>query len=196
MKHAIILAHPEPDSFNASVANTYAQAVRVRGHEAIVRDLYAIGFDPCLKANERPDKPDQVVAPDVAAERALLADADVFVLIYPIWFGSTPAILKGYIERVFNQGFAFDGFQVGQMRPLLTGRRLLSFTSSGSTNAWLDEAGLRLSLRYVIDGYLSRIFGLELIEHVHFPSISPGLGERWVLENLALVRTKAAGHFG
>ena len=196
MKHAIILAHPEPDSFNASVAKTYAQAIRVRGHDAIVRDLYAIGFDPCLKANERPDKPGQVIAPDVAAERALIADADVFVLIYPIWFGSTPAILKGYIERVFNQGFAFDGFQVGQMRPLLTGRRLLSFTSSGATNAWLDEAGLRLSLRYVIDGYLSRIFGLELIEHIHFPSFSPGLDERWVLENLALVRAKAAEHFG
>jgi len=196
MKHAIILAHPEAESFNASVANTYAQAVRVRGHEAIVRDLYAIAFDPCLKADERPDKPGQVVHPDVAAERALLADADVFVLIYPIWLGSAPAILKGYIERVFNQGFAFEDFEVGQMRPLLTGRRLLSFTSSGSTNAWLDEAGLRLSLRYVIDGYLSRVFGLELIEHVHFPSVSPGLGERWVLENLASVRAKAAEHFG
>ena len=196
MKHAIILAHPEPDSFNASVANTYAQAVRVRGHEAIVRDLYAIGFDPCLKANERPDKPDQVVAPDVAAERALLADADVFVLIYPIWFGSTPAILKGYIERVFNQGFAFDQFATGQMRPLLGGRQLISFTSSGATNAWLDEAGVRLSLRYVVDGYLSKIFGLEIVEHVHFPSISPGLGERWVLENLATVRSKVAEHFG
>jgi NAD(P)H dehydrogenase (quinone) len=196
MKHAIILAHPEADSFNASVAKTYAQAIRLRGHDAIVRDLYAIGFDPCLKANERPDKPGQVIAPDVAAERALLADADVFVLIYPIWFGSTPAILKGYIERVFNQGFAFDQFETGQMRPLLAGRRLISFTSSGATNAWLDEAGLRLSLRYVVDGYLSRIFGLEVVEHVHFPSISPGLGERWVLENLATVRNKVAEHFG
>lgn len=196
MKHAIILAHPEPGSFNASVANTYAQAVRVRGHEATIRDLYAIGFDPCLKADERPDKPQQVVAPDVATERALLADADVFVLVYPIWLGSTPAILKGYLERVFNQGFAYEDFEVGQMRPLLTGRRLISFTSSGSTNAWLDEAGLRLSLRYVVDGYLSKVFGLDPVEHVHFPSISPGLDERWVLENLALVRSKVEEHFG
>lgn len=196
MKHAIILAHPEPNSFNGSVANTYAQAVRVRGHQAIVRDLYAIGFDPCLKANERPDKCEQSVAPDIAAERALLADVDVFVLVYPVWLGSAPAILKGYLERVFNQGFAFDGFEAGQMRPLLTDRRLLSFTSSGSTNAWMDETGLRMSLRYVIDGYLSKVFGLEVLDHVHFPSIAPGLDERWVLENLATVRTRVAELFG
>ncbi len=195
MKHAILLAHPEPDSFNASVAGAYAHAIRARGHEAIVRDLYAIGFDPCLKANERPDRQEQVVAADVAAERALLSDADVFVLVYPVWFGSPPAILKGYIERVFNKGFAFEGFEVGQMRPLLTGRQLLSFTSSGSSNAWMDESGLRLSLRYVVDAYFSRIFGLEVLEHVHFPSISPGLDERWVLENLATVRSKAAELF-
>lgn len=196
MHHAIILAHPDPGSFNASVARAYAEAVAELGHGVVLRDLYAMGFDPCLKVSERPDKPGEGVAADVAHERALLSDADVFTLIYPVWFGGPPAILKGYIERVFNHGFAFDSFEGGQMRGLLTGRRLMSFTSSGSTNAWMEENGVSMSLRYLIDSYLSKIFGLQIVEHVHFASIAPGLDKRWVLENLATVRTKVRTAFG
>lgn len=196
MKHAIILAHPEAGSFNASVAKAYAAAVAELGHTTVLRDLYAIGFDPCLKAGERPDKPGEAVAVDVARERELLSDADVFTLVYPVWFGGPPAILKGYIERVFNHGFAFENFEVGQMRGLLTGRKLMSFTSSGSTNAWMEENGVWMSLRYLIDNYLSKIFGLQVIDHVHFASISPGLDERWILENLAAVRSKVRTAFG
>ena len=52
MKHAVILAHPRPESFTASVAGAYVRAVRQLGHDVVVRDLYGIGFDPCLKAGE------------------------------------------------------------------------------------------------------------------------------------------------
>lgn len=195
MKHAVILAHPERESFNASVAAAYAKAAEELGHTVVLRDLYAMGFDPCLKAGERPDKPSDTVAPDVARERAHLADADVFVLVYPVWFGAPPAIMKGYIDRVFNHGFAFEAFNVGQMRPLLTGRKLISCTSSGSTQAWMEENGVWLSMRWLFDSYLSKIFGLDVMEHVHFPSISPDLDERWVLENLTTVRTKVRQSF-
>lgn len=196
MKHAIILAHPEAKSFNVSVADAYEAAVKALGHTVIRRDLYAMDFDPCLKGCERPDKTDFVIYPDVAAEHALLRDVDIFALVYPMWFGAPPAILKGYIERVFSRGFAFDTFKVGQMRPLLGGRKLISFTSSGSTNAWLEENGVWLSLRYLVDQYLSKIFGLEVVDHVHFPSISPDLDERWVLENLQTVKSKVRKWFG
>jgi NAD(P)H dehydrogenase (quinone) len=196
MKHAIILAHPERDSFNASVAKAYAQAVEALGHTVVLRDLYAIGFDPCLRAGERPDRPDGAVAPDIAQERALIGDADIFVLVYPIWFGAPPAMMKGYVERVFNHGFAFENFEAGRMRPLLSGRRLISFTSSGSTKAWMEENGLWLSLRHLFDSYISKLFGLEIVDHMHFPSISPGLDKRWILENLQTVRTKVRDMFG
>lgn len=196
MKHAIILAHPEANSFNASVAKAYERAAGELGHRVIVRDLYAMGFDPCLRGEERPDKASPVRAADVAAEHDLLADVDVFALIYPMWFGAPPAILKGYIERVFSRGFAFEQFESGQMQPLLTNRRLISFTSSGSTKAWLEESGVWLSMQHLMDRYLSKLFGLQVVDHVHFPSISSGLDKRWVMENLETVRTTVLQQFG
>jgi NAD(P)H dehydrogenase (quinone) len=195
MKHAIILAHPSADSFAKSVADAYGEAVAALGHTSITRDLYRLAFDPCLKENERPDAAGYVVAADVARERAALADCDVFVLVYPIWFGTPPAMLKGYIERVFNEGFAFDSFDQGRSRPLLGGRKLISFTSSGSTKAWLEENGVWLSLRMIFDDYIAKLCGMTVADHVHFPSVSPGLDERWVLEHLETVRRKVSENF-
>jgi len=188
MKHALIVSHPELSSFTRSMAHVYDKAARALGHETIFRDLYQIGFDPCLKAGERPDKLQDPVRDDVRRERELLADCDVFALFYPIWFGTPPAMLKGYIERVFNVGFAFERFKDGQMRPLLQGRKLISFTASGSSKAWLEETGVWLSLRALFDDYLAKIFGLEVVDHVHFSSIADGLEERWIMENLETVQ--------
>lgn len=196
MKHAIIVGHPDAQSFNVSVANAYAEAAAELGHETVLRDLYRIGFDPCLKATERPDAPNFTIADDVRIEQDLLTDCDVFVLVYPIWLGAPPAILKGYIERVFNHGFAFDAFHAGRAQPLLTGKKMISFTSSGSTRAWLEENGVWESLRTIFDDYVAKGCGLEVVDHHHFPSVNPGLGERWVIENLATVRGKFRSHFG
>lgn len=195
MKHAIILAHPSAESFAGSVAAAYAEAVAALGHTTVTRDLYRLGFDPCLKEDERPDAADYQVAEDVARERAAIGDCEVFVLVYPIWFGTPPAILKGYIDRVFSAGFAFESFHQGRTRPLLGGRRLISFTSSGSTKAWLEESGVWISLRTIFDDYIAKVGGMTVADHVHFPSITPGLGERWVLENLEAVRGKARDLF-
>src|SRR5690606_877852 len=95
MKHAVILAHPRPRSFVRLLADTYLTAVRGLGAEAELIDLYAMDFDPCLKAEEIPDPTEARPGADVVAERRRLMDADVFCLVYPIWFGGPPAILKG-----------------------------------------------------------------------------------------------------
>jgi NAD(P)H dehydrogenase (quinone) len=190
MRHAIILAHPGATSFAGAVAAAYQDAVEAHGHSCVLRDLYRIDFDPRLKASERPDGEYQL-SDDVRDERELLGDCDVFVFVYPIWFGTPPAILKGYVDRVFSQGFGFEAFRAGRARPLLEGKRLLSFTSSGSTLAWLEESGVWMSLRALFDDYVAKVCGLTVYDHVHFPSIVPGLDERWVRENLEKVRQTA-----
>ena len=86
-KHAIIACHPEAKSFTLSVAERYAETVRSHGHEALVRDLYRMRFNPVLKASERQGKP----ADDVAREWSRLGKPDIYVLVYPIWFGTPPA---------------------------------------------------------------------------------------------------------
>ena len=89
-RHAVILCHPDPDSFDHSIARAYCDAVRVCGQEAILRDLYAIRFDPVLKADERSTLPHPARSDDVRAELDAIAGSDIFVLIYPIWFGTAP----------------------------------------------------------------------------------------------------------
>jgi NAD(P)H dehydrogenase (quinone) len=88
MKHAVIFAHPNPDSFTACMAASYAHAVRDLGDEAVVRDLYRMDFDPRLAREEVPGPDAPTFRPDVVAERDTLKDVDVFALCYPLWFNA------------------------------------------------------------------------------------------------------------
>lgn len=191
-KHAVIVAHPEPGSFAMSVARTYIEAVGALGHEAVLRDLYRMDFDPVLKAEERLPEGPFTPAPDVSAELAVIEGADVFVLVYPLWFGTPPAILKGYIERVMGAGFSGPGRQANRpVHPLLGGRQLLSFSSSGATERWIAEHGVAKALQSILDGYLARAFWMDTPQHIHFGPISADLDAATVNMHLAKVRIQA-----
>jgi NAD(P)H dehydrogenase (quinone) len=200
-RHVVILCHPERDSFNAAVAAKYCDVVRENGQEAILRDLYAMEFDPVLRANEQPGSPDFRQAPQIAHELDILTGAAVLVLVYPIWFGSAPAMLKGYVDRVLGSDFAFDAVRARGGPPWLAGTHLLSLTSSGNPQLWLEEQGEWQSLIQVFDRYLGWAFALASAEHVHFSPIAPELSERFFLQYMEEVshaarkicRTIAAG---
>lgn len=189
--HAVILAHPDDDSFNAAVARTYCQTVQDLGHETVLRDLYRIGFTPVLKKHEQP-KPDKfIMSNDVASELTAVEKADVFVLIYPIWFSAPPAMLKGYVDRVFGAGFSYGAIRDRAQHRFLGGKHLLSITSSGNSLQWLDEQGAWLSLRTVFGQYLAKAFSMASSEHLHLPSIVENMDERHVKEELYRVAEMA-----
>jgi NAD(P)H dehydrogenase (quinone) len=194
MKHAVILAHPARDSLNAAIAQAYAETVEKLGHEVILRDLYAMGFDPCLKASEIPGPKAPVFLPDVLRERDLLADVDVFALVYPLWFNAAPAILKGYIDRVFSMGFGFAP-AFGGTEPSLKGRQLISFTTSGAPDSWMRDTGALRALTDLFDAHLGGTCGLTVVDHAHFGGMVSGITEEAVGEVLAKVRTAATAHF-
>jgi NAD(P)H dehydrogenase (quinone) len=152
-------------------------------------------FDPRLKLAEMPDRPIWSTAPDAAAERELLKDVDVFAFIYPLWFNSPPAIVKGYIDRIFGAGFGYAQLRRGGHEPLLSGRQLITVTASGSSTAWLNEQGSWESLRSLFDTYLGRICGLRVRPHIHFDSITHGLRGRWVDVNLKTLETRVTEYF-
>jgi NAD(P)H dehydrogenase (quinone) len=195
MKHAVILCHPKADSFNASLAKRYCETVSGFGHEAVLRDLYRIGFDPVLKAGEEPHD-DFIPAPDVAAELAAIDGADVLVLVYPLWFGMPPAMLKGYVDRVLGAGFSFRSVRDHGAGHMLADKRLVSITTSGTNRAWLEEQGAWLSLRNLFDDYLRHAFSMRSTEHHHYSSIVEGLKRRFVDENLYDVEQKACALCG
>jgi NAD(P)H dehydrogenase (quinone) len=195
MKHAVIVAHPKPDSLTAAVARTYAEALRGFGEEVLVRDLYALDFDPRLKAAEIPGPGGYKAAPDIVAERGLLAEVKVFAFVYPLWFNAPPAILKGYVDRVFSMGFGYRP-AFGGTEPGLEGRQLISFTSSGAPDAWGADTGALDALGLVFDGHVAAVCGLTVIDHVHFGGMVPGITEEAFEDTLAAVRAAAQRHFG
>lgn len=170
-KHAVILCHPDPSSFNAAVAKTYCEAVRANFHEVILRDLYGLKFDPVLKANEQPSTLDFVPLADVATELEVVGKADVIVFIYPIWFGTPPAMLKGYVERVLGAGFGHRLMREVGVGSVAAGKHLVSITTSGNSSQWLDSQGATASLHNVFDNYLANAFSMVSHTHLHLSGI-------------------------
>lgn len=195
MKHVVILAHPRPDSFTAAMASRYAETVLKLGHDVLVRDLYAMDFDPRLKAEELPADRGFQPAPDVVAERERLWDADVFALFYPLWFNAPPAILKGYFDRVFIMGFGFTP-TFGGTDPNLTGAKLVSFTASGAPDHWVRQTGALDALTTLFDRHVAGVCGLQVLDHLHFGGVTPGIRKDAVDDMLKDVETSARRLFG
>ncbi|MGA2162487.1 MAG: NAD(P)H-dependent oxidoreductase [Methanoregula sp.] len=105
MKISVILAHPNPDSFNHAIANTAAATLSKEGHTIVVHDLYAERFDPLLPANEIPRETS--LPPSIARHCEEIAGANGIVIVHPNWWGMPPAILKGWIDRVLRPGTAY-----------------------------------------------------------------------------------------
>jgi NAD(P)H dehydrogenase (quinone) len=194
MKHAVVLAHPARKSLNAAIAAAYRDTVSALGHDVVVRDLYRMRFDPTLKAAEIPGPKAPRFRPDVVREREALADVDVFAFVYPLWFNGPPAILKGYVDRVFGMGFGFTP-DFGGTKPALGGRRLISFTTSGAPDFWMHDTGALAGLEQLFDRHLGGVCGLTPLDHVHFGGMVSGLTAEAVDEVLGRVRTAAKAHF-
>lgn len=190
-RHIVILAHPDADSFNAAVADVYCETVRECGQEPVLRDLYALHFDPILRQDERPGREPFRPAADVQAELGQIEGASAFVMIYPIWFGTPPAMMKGYVDRVLGAGVTARDVEQRAWHPYLSGRYLISFTSSGTRTPWLAEQGQSLSLQMVFDEYLSHAFSMKPPRHFHSGSIVKGMSSQQVDEHLAMVRERA-----
>jgi len=191
LKHAVILCHPEERSFNRAIADAYCSAVKNLGHAFVLRDLYRMDFDPVLKSQEKATGSAFTPRADVEAELTVLRGCDIFVLVYPIWFGTPPAMMKGYVERVLGSGITPHSVKERARTPLLGGKRLLSFTTSAMSEPWLNEQGQWMSLRYIFDHYLAHAFGMLQDEHVHFSNVTAGMEPRWAEQHLYEVEQQA-----
>lgn len=194
MKHAVVFAHPNPNSYTATMAKAYCDAAAAHGDTAVLHDLYAMGFDPVLKAGEIAWAKDFAPAADVVAERKTLADAEVFAFFYPIWLNAPPAILKGYLERVFGLGFGYRR-EGNSNTPLLKGRKMISFTSSGAPTEWVIQSGAWDAMRALFDRHFASVCGLEVVDHIHFGGVTPGIRADSVMGDAEKVRKTFAKHF-
>ena len=145
----IIQAHPLPESLSTRLAATVERLARAQGWDVSRRDLYG-GFDPVLTPDER--RGYYATAPQTLnEEKRELAEAQVLILVFPPWWSGFPAILKGWFDRVWTPGVAYDHApDLGAMRPRLSGlREVLAVTTMGSPR-WVDWLILRQPLRRIL----------------------------------------------
>lgn len=152
VKCLVVIAHPLEDSLCRSLAQHAVATLRARGHEVEVEDLYASGFAPALTVDERRSYYSaqfDSAAVRAPAERLLAAEA--LVLVFPTWWFSFPAMLKGWFDRVWAPGIAYDhASDLGPIQPRLQRlRHALAITTLGSPR-WVDLLVMRQPVKRVL----------------------------------------------
>ncbi|MCX4980723.1 NAD(P)H oxidoreductase [Streptomyces sp. NBC_00572] len=153
----LVHAHPRTDSLTAQVADRLHARLKDEGGTVDVLDLYAEGFDPALRPEDEPDweNREKVYSPEVRAHMDRVLAADDIVVVFPVWWFTPPAILKGWIDRVWNYGFAY-----GRSRPRLAGKRLLWLALMGGTPEEIERLGMTDALGLMLVTGISAFCGL------------------------------------
>ncbi len=174
MNVLIIFAHPNPRSFNRAILETVDSTLCERGHVTRIHDLYRMQFRAVLESDDlarnwRGDLPEETLR-----EQEAVRWAQGLVFIYPIWWFGPPAILKGWIDRVFTRKFAFE-FTASGMRGLLTQERALIINTLGGDEAlYRREHWHELLVRPMAEGVLGAC-GVRNVGHQAFyevPTVS------------------------
>lgn len=161
MNALIVVAHPKPGSFTHALAEAAAQSLRDSGWNVTETDLYAERFDPLLTEADMSGPPDAVLA----SHQANLANADLILLAFPLWWSQMPAILKGYVDRVFAQGIAYRDQPEGS-RPLLTGKAGGLIITLGASKTDYESNGRLEALTRTLDEGILGFCGVEM--QIHF----------------------------
>jgi NAD(P)H dehydrogenase (quinone) len=192
MKYLIVYTHPNPQSFNHAIKETIADELDKHNRELQIRDLYKIGFNPVLGSGDFAEIQKGSVSPDIREEQGSISASDVIIFVYPLWWSGMPAMLKGYIDRVFNDGFAFRIAEAG-IEGLLKGKKVFLVTTTGASRIDYEASGFFKSMGQVIDTGIFQFCGFELIEHMYFSSVPyvTDIERKEMLEKLrAVVRDK------
>ncbi|MUK87836.1 NAD(P)H oxidoreductase [Ornithinibacillus sp. L9] len=178
MKILTVITHPRKDSLTFKVANRFVQGLIDAGHEAEILDLYRSNFDPVLWEKDEPTwaTNTQKFSPEVEVEMERLKKVDALAFVFPLWWWSMPAMLKGYIDRVWNYGFAYGPNKLNHQHVL-----------------WLSLAGAPIERftkrRY--DKMMDHYFNIGLADYCGIPSsdfkllyetigAKPGYMENWL----------------
>lgn len=152
MKCLVVVAHPLSDSLCHAMARSAIEALTAAGHEVEIEDLYQSGFAPALTLSERQSYYSPTFESDaVQCQVARLLSAEALVLVFPTWWFGFPAILKGWFDRVWAPGAAYDhATDLGPVEPRLHRlRNALAVTSLGSP-WWVDRLVLWQPVKRVL----------------------------------------------
>jgi putative NADPH-quinone reductase len=129
----VVLGHPRRDSFCGAIADSYAEGAKAAGNEVQQIFLGDLSFDPVLRNGYSTI---QELEPDLVAAQSAITWAQHLVFVYPIWWGAMPALLKGFIDRVFLPGYAFKYREGSQFWDRLLSERSAHLLVTMDTPPW------------------------------------------------------------
>jgi NAD(P)H dehydrogenase (quinone) len=123
MNVLVLFDHPRRESFCGAVLDSFVEGLRAADHKVEIADLRAEGFDPRLPLEDEPRWNDkaQVYSAAVLAEQARVSQNDALAFVFPVWWWSLPATTKGWVDRVWNNGWAYGARKLPHKQALLVG---------------------------------------------------------------------------
>ena len=170
MRHLIVKALHRNESFLAEGVERLRTALENSGADVNVRDLYRLNFQPVLSRYDFRTSNQNQFPPDIFLEQEYIRISDLLWVVFPVWWSSMPAIMKGYIDRVFLSGFAYD-MKGDRPAGLLTNKKVIILNSMGMSEKEYSESGMFDALRLTIDKGIFEFSGMQVLEHRYFTSI-------------------------
>lgn len=179
MKILVIFTHPNHDSLSYAFLQRVLQGSRENPgvSDIQVLDLYAEGFDPALVFNKEKRRRDMHKDPDLTKHREQLLWADKIVFVYPIWWGRPPAMLLGYIDRMFASGFAYRDKKGLLPEGLLKGRSVVC-VSTMKGPALYPLFWLRNAHKVLMKRALFRFVGIRKVKFFEFGTMESQKGKQ------------------
>ena len=171
MKYLVVYAHPNPKSFNHAIKEEIVAKLKREGHEYVVRDLNELKFHPVLSGSDFTSFKQGKMPDDIKREQDHIRNADVLIFIYPTWWYGMPAILKGYIDRVFSYGFAYEFNEKG-LQGLLPDKKVIIFNTTGGPAEYYAEAGYNDAIRKTIDAGTFELCAMKVLIHKFFYAVT------------------------
>jgi NAD(P)H dehydrogenase (quinone) len=187
MRIYVLFAHPDPQSFNGRLADAYCDAAVAAGHEIRRDNLFELNFDPILRAGLKRVQP---LENDLIAAQANLSWCERFVLIYPVWWGNVPALLKGFFDRTLYSEFTYrHDVKDPRWSKLLEGKSGHIITTSDAPAAWLRSEYRDADIHAVRNATL-QICGMKPVQVTRIGGVkdlSPVKRQNWLTRVAAMV---------
>lgn len=168
LNHLIIYCNPNMKSLSAAYRDAVVELTEMSGDRVNVRDLYNIGFHPVLEQTDLEAIKHGQIPPEIKVEQDYIMWADLLTFIYPIWWAGMPALLKGYIDRVFSKGFAYIMDDEGHWKGLLEEKKVVILNNMGYPYDYYEKNGMLASLKQIAEEGIFKFCGINVLEHRFF----------------------------
>jgi NAD(P)H dehydrogenase (quinone) len=145
-----VFCHPRRNSFTGALLDGFVAGLAEAGHDVEVADLYREGFDPRFQAEDYAQFKGEPMPEQIVAEQRRLDRADALAFVFPVWWWSFPAMLKGWIDRVWSEGWAYN-FTVGRSKGLLRDRPTVLLGSAATRAATYRKYGYDQAMRVQLE---------------------------------------------